>query len=180
MRLAVWISLAALLTGLAGCRSKDKVEKRIVVEELPSAAAPAGPTAVSTADPKAAAQLVSGFHEIENNAWRWTERQFSVSLGVPAGAATAGAILQMRVTVPPPTIERLGSLKLTGSVDGTDFGSQTWSEAGDSVFRSEIPGALLRANPVKLDFRLDKAIPPGQGDRRELGIIVSTVGLERK
>jgi hypothetical protein len=180
MRLITWISLVVFVTGLAGCRSKNTAETHATVEESTSSAAPAGPTAILMGDPKAATQLISGFHNIENNAWRWTERQFSLSLGVPAGAASAGAILQMRVTVPPPTIEKLGSVKLTGSVNGTDLASQIWSEAGDYVYRSEIPGSLLRANPVKVEFRLDKAIPPGQGDSRELGIIVSTVGLERK
>jgi hypothetical protein len=182
MRFPMCVWLAVVLALVSGCRSKKQVETRQTVEEAPAAApaAPAGPTAIAMGEPGAAAQLAGGFHEIENQAWRWTERQFSVTLGVPAGAATAGAILQMRVTVPQVSVDQLGSLTLTGSVNGTDLAAQTWSQAGDSLYRSEIPATLLRTNPVKIDFRLDKAIPPGPKDRRELGIIVSSIGLERK
>ena len=31
---------------------------------------------------------------------------------------------------------------------------------------------------VRVDFQLDKAIPPGGGDIRELGIVVLSIGLE--
>src|ERR1041384_4265383 len=59
-------------------------------------------TTVHVGDPKLAGQLISGFHAIESGAWRWTERQFTVALGTPSGAAQSGATLELRLTVPPP------------------------------------------------------------------------------
>ena len=38
-------------------------------------------------DPKVESQLVTGFHGIEAGAWRWTEKQFTVALRTPFGAA---------------------------------------------------------------------------------------------
>ena len=52
-------------------------------------------------------QLVSGFYGIETGAWRWTGKQFAVALGTPAGAAQKGAVLELKLTVPPVTIEKL-------------------------------------------------------------------------
>jgi hypothetical protein len=33
---------------------------------------------------------------------------------------------------------------------------------------------------VRVDFELDKAIPPSEKDARELGVVVSKIGLELK
>jgi hypothetical protein len=33
---------------------------------------------------------------------------------------------------------------------------------------------------VKVDFQLDKAIPPSGQDQRELGVVVNSVSLEAK
>src|ERR1035437_1340741 len=42
-------------------------------------------------DPQAAPQLTSGFYGIEQNAWRWTARRFSLVLRPPFGASQKGA-----------------------------------------------------------------------------------------
>jgi len=40
---------------------------------------------------------------------------------------------------------------------------------------------LLNEEALRIDFKLDKSLPPGTGgDQRELGVIVSSVGLEAK
>jgi hypothetical protein len=38
----------------------------------------------------------------------------------------------------------------------------------------------MTGDAVRVDFELDKAIPPSEQDARELGIVVSKVGLEVK
>jgi hypothetical protein len=49
--------------------------------------APHMASTIHMGDPQTAAQLVSGFYGIEQNAWRWTGRRFSVALRPPVGAA---------------------------------------------------------------------------------------------
>jgi hypothetical protein len=44
----------------------------------------------------------------------------------------------------------------------------------------EVPAALLTGHEVRIDFELDKAMVPGNGDPRELGIVADLVGLETK
>ena len=39
---------------------------------------------------------------------------------------------------------------------------------------------LLAGESVRVSFRLDKAMPPGGGDRRELGVIVLSASLTAK
>ena len=165
-----------LLFGLAipGCKSK-KVEVRQTVEETPRMS-----STVQMGDPSAAAQLVSGFHQIEDNAWRWTQREFTVSLGVPPGAAQNGAVLSLRVSVPPPVIEKLKTVTLTASINGTDLEPETYSRTGSDTYRRNVPPALLTGDTVQVNFRLDKAMQPGGGDLRELGLVTLSAGLEAK
>jgi hypothetical protein len=43
--------------------------------------------------------------------------------------------------------------------------------------RREVPANLLSDDAVRVDFRLDKALPPGDADKRELGVVASSAGL---
>src|SRR6185369_284724 len=91
--LALCALLAALAWASAGCKHKAA---RTASEE-PGALAPA----IRMGDPKLAGQLVSGFHDIEAHAWRWSARKFSVLLATPKGAGQRGAVLTLNVTVTP-------------------------------------------------------------------------------
>jgi hypothetical protein len=130
------------------------------------------------ADPKTEPQLIKGFHGIEAGAWRWTEKSFTVALRPPFGAAQKGAKLSVKLTVPEPTIQRLQSISLSANVAGTTLAPETYTTAGDYMYVRDVPAELLGGDTVRVDFQLDKAIPPGGGDIRELGIIVFSIGLE--
>ena len=170
------VRLAALLCAalLAGCKD-GAVRVQHTVEEAPQL-----PPTVRMGDPKSAAQLVGGFHEIEDNNWRWTQKQFSINLGRPRGAAHTGAMLSLSLTIPPAVIEKSGPVTLTASIGGTDLAPQTYSRDGTDTYKREVPANLLAADPVRVDFRLDKAMTPGGGDVRELGIVTLSAGLESK
>jgi len=131
-------------------------------------------------DPQAAAQLASGFYGVEQNSWRWTKREFSVTLGAPAGAALNGAVLRARLTAPQQLIDKLGDITLSASVNGQQLPPETYSAAGTYTYTRDVPGSLLAASPVKVDFQLDKVMPPAGADLRELGIVALSVGLEPK
>ena len=165
--------LALAFTGIA-CKGK-RVE---VQNEEPNAAA----RVVSTFrmnDAGAAGQLLSGFYPIEANAWRWTGKKFSVLLRTPPGAAQTGGNLSFNLSVPDVSIQQLKSITLSASVNGMMLKSQEYSSPGAEIFTADIPASMLTADSVKVDFALDKSIPPAI-DRRDLGIIAASIGLAAK
>jgi hypothetical protein len=126
-------------------------------------------------------QLVTGFYNVEENAWRWTAQKFSVVLKPPVGSAQRGATLTMQCSIPDAVIAKLKTVSLTGTIGATALAPETYTQPGPYTYTRDIPANLLNADAVRVDFQLDKALPPGaNGDQRELGIIVSSVGLEAK
>ena len=127
-------------------------------------------------DPKAGAQLLSGFYGIENSAWRWTAGRFSVQLRTPPGAAQMGGLLSLSFTIPDVTIRKLHHVKITASINGMVLKSSEFDTAGAYVFSTDVPASMLAADSVKVDFVLDRSLSPGV-DKRELGIIATSVGI---
>jgi hypothetical protein len=154
-----------------------KVAERQTVEET---GAPAMASIVHMGDAGAAKQLASGFYDIEAHAWRWTKRQFSVYLRPPSGSASKGAVLTLNLTVPPAVIQGEKSISLSASVNGRKLGAETWSAPGAYLYQRDLPAELLVGDAVRVDFELDKAMPPNGQDARELGVVVSRVALELK
>ena len=142
--------------------------------------APGMASTVHMGDPQIGNQLVSGFYGIEQNAWRWTGRRFSLVLRPPSGASQKGATLQLRLTVPPVVIEKLKTIALSATIGGSTLPPETYTQAGNYTYTREVAPALLAGESVRVDFQLDKSIPPSGADRRELGIIVASIGLEPK
>lgn len=128
------------------------------------------------ADPAAAAQLAAGFHGIEQSAWRWTQREFSVNLKAPA--ASTAPQLKFRFAISPVVMERLKSLTLTASTGGNLIGSESYAAAGEYVFSKALPPAPPGGDTMQIDFELDRAVPAGDLETRELGVIAISVGLE--
>jgi hypothetical protein len=170
-RLAV--PLAALLFAAAAC-NYEKVHKQATIEEAPRLA-----STVHMGDVTAAAQL-AGFYDIEGGSWRWTQKQFAVTLRPPAQAARRGAVLELHLTVPEPSIAALQSVTLAASVGGTALAPETYRKAGAYTYRRDVDGGRISGDAVRIDFQLDKAIPPGASDLRELGIVVTSAGLVAK
>ena len=164
----VWISPA--------CKHRKVAERQTVEESGP----PTLSSTVHMGDPRAATQLVAGFHDIEAHAWRWSMRQFSVYLRPPLGSRTKGAVLVLSFTVPPVVIETEKSISLSASVNGNKLPPETWSKPGNYVYQRDLPPELMTGDGVRVDFELDKAMPPNEKDGRELGVVVSKVGLELK
>jgi len=168
-------ALAAALL-LAACRSRHtKVKVEATEEEAPSLA-----STVHVADPRAAAQLISGFYGIEDQSWRWTAGKFSVLLRPPRSASQKGASLQFKFAVPDPVISHLKSIALTATVNGTALPTEKYTAAGEYTYTKDVPPELLAGEAVKVEFALDKSLPPGSVDQRELGVVAQSVGFEPK
>lgn len=176
MRRLLPLACCCLIGALGGCRPPESAPVETIEEPAVSELAPM----VHAADPKAAFQLVKGFHEIEQNAWRWTMREFAVTLRPPAGAAERGAVLRLKFAIPEPVIAKLKMVTLTARAGGAALAPESYSKPGDYVYTREVPGSALAGDAVSVEFSLDKAIPPGEADQRELGVVVTSVGLETK
>jgi len=167
---------ALLIASLAfvplACRSHSRVIVQ-TEEEGPTLA-----TIVHVADPRAATQLLSGFYGVEQNSWRWTAGKFSVVLRPPRTAVAKGATLQLKFSVPEVVIVKLKAMSLSASVNGTPLSPESYTQPGEFTYTRDVPANLLVGESAKVDFSLDKTMPPSGGDQRELGVVVTTVGLD--
>jgi hypothetical protein len=157
-----------------GCKRKKKRGR--VVEDEPTGLA----TMVHAADPRAAVQLVKGFHSVEQNAWRWTAGSFSATLKPPAGGAQKGATLQLKFVVADAVIDKLKSMTLSAAVNGVKLDPETYTKAGEYTYSRDVPAAALQGEAVTVDFTLDKFLPASAQDARDLGVIMTMVGFEAK
>jgi hypothetical protein len=133
---------------------------------------------VKMSDAKADSQLLSGFYGVENG-WRWTAGKFTALLRTPLGASQRGATLTLDFTVPDVITQKLKDLTLTASINGMALKSATYKEAGKYTYSADVPASMLSGDTVKVDFALDKSLPPGV-DKRELGVIATSVGIASK
>jgi SAM-dependent methyltransferase len=103
-------------------------------------------------------QLLAGWHKLENQAWRWTARRFSLALE-EAGAVT------LRLTAP----DFLPApVALTAASNGVPLLRRVFPYPGDHDF-------TFQAEAGTVEFELDKALEPTAQDGRERGIIVRAV-----
>jgi hypothetical protein len=168
------IAAFALLTFVAfapaGCRRKKKGKTR--EDGLASV--------INVADPADSAQLVRGFSNVEADAWRWSTSKFSVVLRPPPGSAQNGAKLELRFTLPDAVVDKLGPVTVSAIVNGTPIAPQTFSQPGDYVYSQDVPAAPLGSDVITAEFSTDKALEPTDKDKRELALVVKTIGLVAK
>ena len=131
-------------------------------------------------DPNVASHFANGFYGVEENAWRWTGKDFAVDLSPPLHSDQKGAQLVMKLAVPDAVIEKLTSVQLSASMQGYKLEPQIYTKAGQYTYTRDVPADKLQSDAVRIDFALDRALPPTGTDVRQLGIIVSEVGLVAK
>ncbi|HZT28752.1 MAG TPA: hypothetical protein VFA33_02625 [Bryobacteraceae bacterium] len=168
-------SVAVLVLCGAACKRRDRVRLEQTDEQAPQLA-----SVVHVADPRNASQLVSGFYDIEQNSWRWTAGKFAVLLRPPRTAARKGAVLELKFSVPEAVLSTLKTISLSATVNGAPLTPETYTQPGQFTYSRDLSPSLLAGDSVKVDFALDKTLPPRGADQRELGVIVSSVGLTPK
>ena len=168
--IAALVLLTFVMLAPAGCRRKKK--GKIREDGLASA--------INVADPADSAQLVRGFSNVEADAWRWSTSKFAVVLRPPAGAAQNGAKLELHFTLHDAVVGKLGPVAVSATVNGTPVATETFSQPGDCVYLHEVPATALASDVVTVEFTTDKSLPPTEKDKRELALIVKTIGLVPK
>lgn len=137
-------------------------------------------TTVAMNDPRGTAQLKSGFHELEHNAWRWTGGRFAVDLQPTRSAASQGARLVFRFSIPEVVIARLQKMTLSATVNGLALEPETYRKAGAYVYARDIPAQRLATPVAAVEFSLDRYLAAGEADTRELGVNAVSAGIEAK
>jgi hypothetical protein len=161
---------------LAGCKHRDKKIRVEQTEEDSSVLA----SAIHMGDPKVAPQLLKGFYGIESNAWRWTAGSFAIALRPPRNAALKGATLHFRFVLPEAILSKLKTVSLSASVNGTALSPETYTQPGEYDYSREIDPKLLQGDAVNVEFAMDKFVPAGMIELRELGVIATSAGFEAK
>ncbi|MCU1338386.1 MAG: hypothetical protein JWO19_3967 [Bryobacterales bacterium] len=131
-------------------------------------------------DPHAGAQLVRGFYSLEGNPWRWTAGKFSVILRPPRGSAQDGARLELKLNFPDAVFQQLGAVTLSATAGGSPLAPEKYMGPGNHVYSPEVPANALGGDSVTIEFATDKVIPAGKLEKRELALIVTSVGLVSK
>src|ERR1035438_5211084 len=170
MAIAAAILVLSLAVAPAGCRRHRRVTVQ-TTEEAPTLA-----SMVATADLHAAKQLMSGFYGVEQNSWRWTGARFSVLLRPPRTAARNGAVLQLKFAIPDVAVPRRKGVSPSAYVNGTALTPETYPQAGQFIYSREVPANLLAGDVARVDFSLDKTLPPTAADRRGRGVEITTGG----
>ena len=175
-----YLSVALLtVAALASCRGRHTPSE--VKNEEPTSAASKLVSQLKMDDQDTAAQLIQGFYPIEGAApWRWTAGKFAVVLKSPLGAAEKGATLTLAFSLPDAVIQKTGPVTITALAGEKKLRSQTYKDGGQNFFTADLPPELLGKDSVTVDFVLDKSLAPGTVEKRELGLIASSIGLETK
>lgn len=139
-------------------------------------------SSIEVGNPKHAAQLKSGFHNVEEGGWRWVAGKFTVELRAPFASQKVGATLTLRGNLPDVLISRTGPIQLSAKLNQTQLAAQPFKTAGDIVYKVDIPPAALSADQILVEFTSDKFLPPNTfpNDGRDLALIVSAISLETK
>jgi hypothetical protein len=168
------VLLLTLALAPLGCQRKQPPVQPAGKEAPPMA------STINMGDPSTTTQLIAGFYGIEQNAWRWTGRSFSLVLRRPSGASHNGAVLQLHLTVPPVIVEKLKTISLSATIGGSALPPETYTQAGDYTYTRDVAPALLAGDSVRVDFQLDKSMQPGSSDMRDLGVVAVSAGLDLK
>jgi len=173
----ILIGTLALACALSAVSCSGKNDSTSAQNEQ-STAAPLVST-VAMADKQTEPQLVKGFYGVENN-WRWTAGQFTVVLKTPPKAAQVGATVTFNLTIPAGAAEKNKGISLAASINGMQLKSETYSKTGTYAYTFDVPASMLATDSVKVDFAVDKPLPPGPVDKRELGVVAHSITIASK
>jgi hypothetical protein len=109
-------------------------------------------------------ELAAGWHEMEGGEFRWTEKAFALRVKHDGD-------LRMKVFLPEVLFQENSKISLGRKTPRGYLGEQTFVKPGS--YEVVVP-ALSVGN---IEFFLDSALPPDQTDRRERGIVVTSIDV---
>jgi tRNA (mo5U34)-methyltransferase len=113
-------------------------------------------------------ELATGWHHLEFERQRWTERRFTVTLDL--AAAIEPAHLRFHFQLHEAVLGEGAPISIRATVNGTPLAPRVFSTAGWHDYTGELES--LEPGNVRVDFELDRALGPTTTDLRELGVLV--------
>ncbi|MDP8982134.1 MAG: class I SAM-dependent methyltransferase [Acidobacteriota bacterium] len=116
-------------------------------------------------------KLLEGWHPLEQSSFRWTERRFALELKRPPSSKLR---FNFKLMFP-------GPVTLSARVNGKETTPVTFTGEDDHSFEIDLPHAERYLSPIRIDFAVDKGMPPVEMDTRELALLVAfwRPGLDR-
>lgn len=115
--------------------------------------------------PRYSVHLLDGWHPLEQNSFRWTEKRFSIEIKRPHLIQFSTFCFNFRLPSP-------GPVTLSAKVNGSDMPPATLRTEGAQSYSIQIPRQAIQAGAIRIDFAIDKCLPAGALDERELGLLV--------
>jgi tRNA (mo5U34)-methyltransferase len=118
-------------------------------------------------------ELLGGWHDAEASGWRWTERTFSARF--QTGKFAVPSRLALKLYLPPEVFNRVGTVTLSGRINGERFVPAVLDGPGDHTV---LRGVTSMSGDVTAEFELDKFLAPSAAEPRELGVIVASIEVD--
>jgi tRNA (mo5U34)-methyltransferase len=116
--------------------------------------------------PRYSVHLLDGWHPLEQNSFRWTERTFSIEIKRPH--LIQFSTLRFNFHFPSP-----GPVTLSAKVNGVDAPPATVQGEGEQSYSIPISSQALQGGAIRIDFAIDRCQPAEGLDQRELGLLVA-------
>lgn len=129
-----------------------------------------------TLDPLAGLDAPFGWHELEENRYRWTERRFGFHIAVPSNRHGVGVRLQ--VLWPEVSLARFGSLEIRMFLQGRECGRRDVSGSAPCWLEFEAPLPDPCPPYLEVAFELNNALPAEESDPRERGVAADSVSVD--
>lgn len=162
----------ALLSSVSACKAPESLHLQPGLTPVDLA------SAIHVGDPAARRQLLRGFHNLEPGLWRWTMGRFAVTLKTPEGAKERGGRVLVRLVVPEGVLARVKPVQLSAAIGATKLGSESYGEPGEHQYAATVDKNLMRSDTVSIEFELERYLPAGLADARELGVVALSFALQ--
>lgn len=111
-----------------------------------------------------AVTLLDGWHALEQNSFRWTERRFSIELRQAPSAGFSALRFDFRLTGPRP-------MTLAARINGSPVPPSTFATEGEHSYTIPLSSHNPMSAPIRIDFAADRCLSGGN-DQRELALLV--------
>jgi tRNA (mo5U34)-methyltransferase len=115
--------------------------------------------------PRYSVKLLEGWYPLEQSCFRWTERCFSIQINRPHLIKFSTLLFNFRLPTP-------GPVTLSAAVNGMSMPPATFATEGDQSYNIKLPRDAVKASTIRVDFAVDKCLPAGAFDERELALLV--------
>ena len=120
------------------------------------------------------ARLLRGFYEA-NEAWRYTDRVFAVSLDPTR--MERPVYLELDFAIPSDLMREHPTVSLTARVNGIEIGRQVYFHEGRYTFQRYVPLNALKQRPAVVEFEADQGYTSSEKNRLQ-SLIVVEVGFK--